>query len=93
MVWKTSTANLGLNDIEVCWWTLYTDLIAQSIFICQSMCLLANTRFNAFKSYYEQVNFYCILKLVVTVFYFTISRKILLLQCYISLFSVLLLCV
>jgi hypothetical protein len=36
---KTSAANFGLNDIKVCVSTLYTNLIAQSIFLCQLICV------------------------------------------------------
>jgi hypothetical protein len=62
MVWKTSAANFGLNDIPgLCVCTLYTDLIVQSIFLCQSICLPANARFIALKLYYEEVNFHYIL--------------------------------
>jgi hypothetical protein len=65
MVWKTSAANFVLNDISgLCVNTVYTDLIAESIFICQSICFLANARFCAFKLYHEKVNFYYILNLV-----------------------------
>jgi hypothetical protein len=44
---------------------LYTDLIAQSIFLCQSIYLLANARFSAFKLYYEEVNLHYILNLII----------------------------
>jgi hypothetical protein len=61
MVSKTSAANFGLNDIP----GLCVNLIVQSIFLCQSICLLSDARFSAFKLHYEEVNFYCILNLII----------------------------
>jgi hypothetical protein len=64
MICKASASGCGLNDIAVCV-TLYTELTALSIFLCQPVCLLGNARFNAFKRFYVEVKFYCILKTII----------------------------
>jgi hypothetical protein len=64
---------------------LYTDLIAQSVFLCQLICLLANARFSGFRRYYTEVILYYILNLIIWMpFYFVINRKVLLLLLYCS---------
>jgi hypothetical protein len=37
----------------------------QSSFLCQSMFLLADARFSAYQLYYEEINFYFILNLII----------------------------
>jgi hypothetical protein len=57
MVWKISAANSGLNDIPGLCELFYTELTAQSIFLCQSICLLDNDRFGAFKLFMKKLTF------------------------------------